>query len=478
MGYMSVHNKDTYSAGSIKKDLLNFLKEISDLTRLSIPITAALSLEMFKGVIDTIMIAPLGTESLAAVSLTESISIIFYAASAGFVGICGIFAANNFGGKNNELLASTLKSGLVLALLVGPLFTGMMISFWYFLPSLRQPQEVLSILPYYWIIMSIIMIPHIMLMTIKSVYDAINKPWIGLLLICSGIIVKVIANWIFIYGVGEWEGFGLFGAALASMFAKVFALLLAIMYWRLSPKMAQYRCAARVSWVSVLDQFKKAAPLALGYAGEGGSFAAAGLMVGLFGSTALAANQIVGSVAGILYMTPMGISSAVAIRIGQAIGAGKGKKDLRLIGYASITTVCFWMGLIISGLLIFNDDISNMLSDDPAVIVLAASMFITFAGMQMGDGIQAICLGLLRGLLDLTWPIISTLLAFWVFALPFAYILSVPLGFGPNAIWVGYGAGTVVASIILIWRFLILTKEGRLEANTTQYSGDSITCTK
>lgn len=160
------------------------------------------------------------------------------------------------------------------------------------------------------------------------------------------VIVNIPFNWVLIHGIGPWDGFGLLGAGLASLLAQTVSLLIAIAYWRLSRKMVVHRTGTPIKHADVAIQFREGSPLALGYAGEGGAFSVAGLMVGLFGASALAANQIVGSINSLLYMVPLGASAAVAIRIGQAIGEDS-RHRLRRIGLAVLVQPILSSGGII-----------------------------------------------------------------------------------------------------------------------------------
>ncbi len=56
------------------------LKEARYLARLALPIVISLAAAALIGVVDTVMVAPLGTLPLAAVSITASVLIIFYSA--------------------------------------------------------------------------------------------------------------------------------------------------------------------------------------------------------------------------------------------------------------------------------------------------------------------------------------------------------------------------------------------------------------
>ena len=104
-------------------------------------------------------------------------------------------------------------------------------------------------------------------------------------------------------------------------------------------------------------------------------------------------------------------------------------------------------------LLILRTDISRALSDDPEVIAIASAMFITMALMQVVDGIQSTSVGALRGLVDNRVPTVISLIAYWLIALPGAYLFGFWLDLGPAGVWVGYGLGLMTAAVALQVRF-------------------------
>ncbi len=435
----------------------DFLSEVWRLITLATPIVVALAAAVLIGVVDTVMIAPLGTPALAGASIAASVILIFYSALYGLVSVCGVLIAQAFGAKDGEAVSVTVKASLVVSLVGGIVAAVLMIAVLPLLPIIGQPQEVVGIIRPYWIAMSFVLVPYAVFYALKGLYDATDQAWLGVAFSFIAVFVNIPANWVLIHGIGTWAGLGLLGAGLASLLAQTVSLVVAIAYWRMAATMTAYRTGAPVKPKDIIVQFREGSPLALGYAGEGGAFSVAGLMLGLFGASALAANQIVGSVSSVLYMVPLGMSAAVAIRVGQAIGEDA-RLRLRPIGWAALATVIVWMTAVMIMLLVLGDDIANALSDEPGVIALAATMFVIFAAMQIADGVQATALGALRGMLDNTWPVVATLICYWLLALPFAYGLAVPFGLGPNGVWLGYGAGLVLASLVLVWRFTTMTK--------------------
>ena len=72
------------------------------------------------------------------------------------------------------------------------------------------------------------------------------------------------------------------------------------------------------------------------------SVSVATLMIGAFGTVALAGNQVAQSVGGVLYMLPLGVAGAVAIRVAQERGA-QNMGALRPIALAAVVVAGLWL---------------------------------------------------------------------------------------------------------------------------------------
>jgi MATE family multidrug resistance protein len=83
------------------------------------------------------------------------------------------------------------------------------------------------------------------------------------------------------------------------------------------------------------------------------------------------------------------------------------------------------------------------------------------AAFQIFDGLQAVGLGILRGLHDTLIPTRIVILSYLVVALPVSYLLGFHTSLGPTGIWLGYVAGLIVSSTGFVWRFLSITRSAR-----------------
>lgn len=431
--------------------------EIRALAKLGFPIVVSLAAATLIGVVDTVMIAPLGTIPLAAASITASVIVIFYSALYGFVSVIGVRMAEAHGNNNPEALSNATRTGLVVATAASFLGAALMLAVEPALGLLGQPSAVTDVLGDYWKAMSFLLIPFTIFYALKALFDAIDRPWLGVALAFVAVLANVPANLVLIHGIAGWPGLGLLGAGLASLLSQTLSLILAWVIWKRAACTSSARLPRQSNGKELSVQIREGSAIAIGYIGESGSYASAGLMMGWFGAVALAANQIVASVADVLYMVPLGVSIAVSTRVSQAIGAGQ-RDRLRTVGKAALCVIVSWMAVVMVGIFVGGPALSAMLSSDAKVVALAASMFIVFAAMQIADGVQGAMLGAARGMMDNRVPVVITLICYWIIALPLGYVLGFVMDIGPNGVWIGYGVGLAIAATALTLRFFLMAR--------------------
>lgn len=205
----------------------------------------------------------------------------------------------------------------------------------------------------------------------------------------------------------------------------------------------------RPDWPQIRALLKLGAPIALGWAAEAGLFQVSALLVGSFGETWTAAHQVAINVASLTFMVPLGLSMAIAVRVGHARGAG----DAVGVARASGAGVLLALGSqLVSGLLILlcaGVIAATYLPHDPHVATLAVGLLMLAAVFQLPDGIQVVCAGALRGLKDTAVPSVITVFAYWVLAFPCAWWLAFHGGHGVAGLWGGFIIGLSAAALLL-----------------------------
>lgn len=434
------------------------ISELPSLIKLSVPLVLGLSASSLIGITDTIMLAPLGTEVLAIVSLVMAVHMLLTAMLYGVMSVVGVSMASSFGARDARMVSSAVRHGMMTALICGALAATIMLALMPIVRLMGLPETQARL---YWVPMALFMLPFSVFLVLKSLLDATDRPWLAVGFAFLGVVINVPLNYLLIYGLGPIPALGILGSGIASVLAETIALAAAYLYWRRALAMRRFRLRSVVTGKGVWQQFLQGLPLGISYLAEAGAVAMATFILGWFGAGALAANQIVNSIGATLYMLPLGMATAVAIRIAQADGSGQPER-LRPIGMATFGFVALWMLATMVALIFAGRSIAEWLSTDAPVVALASSMFVVVALMQVADGLQSTGLGALRGLNDTKWPSAVSIVSYWLLALPLGYFLAFHTSVGPLGVWIGFATGLSVSAVVLPARFfrLVRMREG------------------
>jgi MATE family multidrug resistance protein len=185
-----------------------------------------------------------------------------------------------------------------------------------------------------------------------------------------------------------------------------------------------------------------------------GVFAAATALAGRLDPLSSGSHQIALNVASLAFMVPLGLSSAAAVRVGFAFGAGDLQRAARA-GWTALAAGAVIMTAI--GLLFFLWPVPllRVFTTDSRIIEIGVGLLAIAAAFQIFDGTQAVATGALRGISETRMPMIVNVIGHWLLGLPVGYALCFLLGWGVAGLWVGLSIGLVLAAIVLVgvwWR--------------------------
>jgi MATE family multidrug resistance protein len=260
-------------------------------------------------------------------------------------------------------------------------------------------------------------------------------------------------------------GLGVAGAGLAIAIANWGMLLATVGLIQGDRVFRRFRLLGR-AWrpegARIREVFVVGLPIAATMLLEIGVFSAAALAMGWFGAAAVAAHAIAIQTASATFMVPMGIGQAATARVGLAAGAGDAAAARRA-GWVAVGLGAAFMAAMAVLLVTTAPSIAWAFLDraDPGAAEVAAlgALLLVVAGFfQLGDGIQVVAAGALRGLKDTRVPMLFAALGYWGIGLPFGLLVAHAGGFGPRGIWFGLGVGlAIVAGLMLArWRRISL----------------------
>jgi len=196
---------------------------------------------------------------------------------------------------------------------------------------------------------------------------------------------------------------------------------------------------------------------------EVGAFAAMTLIAGLLGTNETASWAIVINMSAIVFMLPMGLSSATAVLVGRAYGEGDRPGVMRagLAGLGVVTVLALIVALVIwptAGLLV------GAYTSDPALIAIAGPALVLATLFFVADGIQVVAAQANRAAGDVWWPTIMHFLSYGAIMMPLGWFLAHRMGVD-GLVWAVIIA-SLVSGALLAGRFLRVARRvpHRLEA--------------
>ena len=108
--------------------------------------------------------------------------------------------------------------------------------------------------------------------------------------------------------------------------------------------------------------------------------------------------------------------------------------------------------------------LAGSLTTHPEVLAMAATLIPIAGVFQIGDGLQVVAIGCLRGLGDVRSPVVANVLGFWVVGLPLGCWFAFGLDWGPAGLWWGLVLGlfVVAAGLLVVLRWRLQERRERL----------------
>ena len=407
------------------------------------------------GVVDTILVGPLGPAAIGAVSIGSTLFFAVMVFGMGIFFSLDTFVAQHFGAGRIAECHAWLFAGLQLALVLSaalvPLgYLGVMA-----LPSTGIHGDVVTILGPYLTILLWSAPPLLVYTVLRRYLQAMNvvRPiLVGVVLMN---LVNAVGVWALVYGRLGAPAMGVVGAAWATVFARVaLAIFLAVVIVRGERRRPAglYEVPFAPDVHRMWQLVRLGTPAALQVTLEVGVFATAAGLAGRISPVALAANQIVLTIASFFFMIPFGLSSAAAVRVGQAAG----RRDAPGLERAGWTALGLAAGfaLVFAALFVSVPELFlRLFTTDPAVIALGFNVMLVCAIFQPFDGFQTVATGALRGVGDTRTPMLFNLAAHWLIGLPVAYALCFRAGWGIVGLWIGLSVGLILigAGLVAVW---------------------------
>ena len=406
---------------------------------------------MSMGVVDTIMVGPLGPAAIGASGMSNS---LFFAVAVFGMGVMlGLDAlvARSYGAGRLDDCVRWLQHGLIVASVVAPaitiVFYGALttIDVWGLHPDVRVLAHP------YMRILGLGALPLLLYAAFRRYLYGIHAVRAVMVALITANLVNALGNWILIWGHFGAPALGITGSAWATVGARIYLaafLYFAIVFEHRRRGDAHPHVPFALDVSRVRQLFALGAPAAAQVTLEVGVFAAASFLAGRLDPVSLGSHQIALNIAALSFTVPLGLSSAGAVRVGHAVGAG----DLRRAVHAGWTAFAVGAAITLTialVLILAPLPLLRPFTSDTRVLGVGVRLLAIAAVFQLFDGTQAVATGVLRGIGDTRTPMTVNLIGHWLLGLPVGYLLCFRFGWGVAGLWVGLSIGLTFVAIVL-----------------------------
>ena len=435
-----MEKKNKYTEGKIFNSLFS----------LAVPIILANILQTAYQLIDTFWLGRLGADAVAAVSLSFPVLFLVLSLGSGLT-LAGTVLVSQYKGANDQRMVDFNSSQTMSLIFFISIFLSA-ISYFSAEPLMKligAGPEILSSSVSYFKVSSLGFVFLFMFFSFQSLMRGIGNVMLPVYIVLFTVFLNLVLDPLFIFGYGRIPGYGVAGAAIASIITQ--ALSAVIGFWILKRGQSGIKIQTRDMFPH-LSTIKKIVNLGIPSSLEQSTRALGMTMMVIlvtgFGSEVVAAYGIGARILSFIVIPALGLAIATTSLIGQNIGAIKIKRAEKV---ANLSSQIAFFGLTGMGLLMFffaEPITAFFIPNDPEVIK-DASLFIKIMSPSFGLlGVQQVLNGVFNGAGFTKASMLISILNLWIIRFPLAYLLSHKTEIGYEGIWWAFPLSNAVAAIV------------------------------
>lgn len=423
---------------------------------LAIPMILELSLESVFAVVDIFFVGhlPNSSSAIQTVGLTESVITIVYSIAIGLSTAATAMVARRTGEKNKDAAAHAGMQSLIMALVVAAIVS---IAGIIFAPDILQimgaREDVVKEGAVFTRIMMGGSLVIILLFLINGIFRGAGDAAMAMRSLWLASLMNIILCPLFIYGAGSWNGFGLKGAAIATTIGRGIGVL--YQCWNLfsgKSSVSLKKEHFKIDFSVMKPLVEIAWPATFQFLIASGSWIVLARLVAETGGTTASAGYQIAIRNVVFFILPAwGLSNAAATLVGQNLGANQPDRAAKSVLLTTKYNAIF-MSAVMLLFIFFSSPIISIFTKEEAVQRIGAQALTIIGSGYIFYGIGMVMMQALNGAGDTKTPTWISLVSFWLFQVPLAYLLVQGFHTGIEGIFICIPAAETM-NAIAAWIF-------------------------
>ncbi len=441
-------------------------RDLSDLLRLAAPVVGARLGIMTMGLSDSIVVGRYSARELGYHALGWAPTSIVVTMLVGLLTGAQVMTARAIGEGRPEVAGAVLRRSLVYALWIGVISSALFFAVGPIgLAHVGLAPDLAAGASRVLLVFTLSLTPYAVSCAAAFWLEGLGRPQPGMWLMWLANVVNLAVDLVLVPGRFGLHPLGALGGAWATFTARTF-LGLALLAW-----IACMKDARQLGVFSRVVRHRRAEveQRRVGY-GAGASnafevtaFASLNLFAGWLGGFAVAAWSVTINVAAIVFMAPLGLSTATAVLVGRAYGA-RDPEGVKRAGEISFAVASVF-GVVIA-LVTFPAAalIAGGYTHEPTTQALAAGAIALGCAFFWPDALQVVAAQALRARGDVLLPSVTHLTSYVMVMMPLAWWLALPLHMGVGGLMWAVIVASYLAAALLLGRFWLLVRRDRSAA--------------
>jgi len=434
------------------------INESKRLFKLGIPLIVSQIAIVGMSVTDTLMAGRFATDDLAAVAVATGLWYPLLVLLIGIISGVSPMMAQRYGKGNFNKLGEALLQSSWLAILLGALTAGIIFIALPAISLLDTTDSIKRISSGYLSAIGFGVIGLALATVFRFFCEANGNTKTPMIINIAAFLINIVLDYVFVFGKLGMPALGGVGCgyatALIYWITALFLMLHALRAKRYSASVKTIELAPP-NKAEISEIVRIGLPASIGICAEVAFFGIVAVLLTPFGGDMVAAHQIALNVSSVIFMIPLGMSMAIAIRVGHLIGQGDAE-HARFSAFLTIALTCSLAVITAILTVLLRGPIIALYTDDSTVFSIAYNLIILSAIFQFIDAIQVVSAAALRGYKDTKIPMVIQVFSYWCVGFTFSWSLSLGNITGSSweaeGFWVGFVAGLTAAGILLLAR--------------------------